>query len=513
MVKLGFRRNTTYGTMNDEHNQMLDPNSANSVCINGQLLLLDLIEKVEHLGEIININTDGVYMYLGEFGEESEKTMNEIKELAKEWEVRTGLELEWEVYSKLFQRDVNNYILVEPNGKYKSKGEVKKRSAVDNDLPIIAEALVDYCVKGTSVEDTINNCDELIKFQKVVKLTRDYPYALYGEEKVEGKVFRVFASNEEDSKGIFKVKKDNSVAKFGNTPEKCFIWNDSVQDVKCPKHLDKNWYIERANEKLADFLGKNDTEVKKDSKEVLLEVLNGNYDTLFDVLMEIKTNTNLTKGVLDKYIKVGCFDRYCKAVKASRYMNLFMDLFSKEGKGGKGVTYKKVLNDSEFEILKGFAEYNEEKDSFKAIRIFDFLKEIFNHIEDVDFETIEKLRLELDLFDDCSVTDDSFESNEIFIMNVNETKIPSVIAYSPKNGTCNFLKVSKEQFGILELKRGDLIRVSNFKKVGKPKVLGKDSNGINIVGEDTVKFDWWIGEYEIISRDYTKNKKLSEIEE
>ena len=33
------------------------------------------------------------------------------------------------------------------------------------------------------------------------------------------------------------------------------MWNDSVVDVKVPKYLDKLWYIERAKEKLADFLG------------------------------------------------------------------------------------------------------------------------------------------------------------------------------------------------------------------------------------------------------------------
>lgn len=55
MEKLGIRRNTTYGTMNDEHNPMYDSNSANSVCINGQLLLLDCVEKVEHLGEVLQL--------------------------------------------------------------------------------------------------------------------------------------------------------------------------------------------------------------------------------------------------------------------------------------------------------------------------------------------------------------------------------------------------------------------------------------------------------------------------
>lgn len=77
-------------------------------------------------------------MYLGDFGEDSDIKLNKIKRLAKEWEIRTGLQLEWDIYSKLFQRDVNNYVIVEPNGKYKSKGEVKKRNPVDNDLPIIA---------------------------------------------------------------------------------------------------------------------------------------------------------------------------------------------------------------------------------------------------------------------------------------------------------------------------------------------------------------------------------------
>ena len=78
-------------------------------------------------------------------------------------------------------------------------------------------------IYNKSVEDTINECKELIKFQKVVKLTRDYPHALYGEEKQSGKVFRVFASNSESAQGLFKVKKDDSIAKFGNTPEKCFV--------------------------------------------------------------------------------------------------------------------------------------------------------------------------------------------------------------------------------------------------------------------------------------------------
>ena len=39
--------NTTYGAMKSEYNELYDPHMANQVCITGQLLLLDLIEKLE----------------------------------------------------------------------------------------------------------------------------------------------------------------------------------------------------------------------------------------------------------------------------------------------------------------------------------------------------------------------------------------------------------------------------------------------------------------------------------
>ena len=48
-------------------------------------------------------------------------------------------------------------------------------------------------------------------------------YALYGEERLPEKVLRVFASNDEDAKGVFKVKTEERIEKIGNTPPRCFI--------------------------------------------------------------------------------------------------------------------------------------------------------------------------------------------------------------------------------------------------------------------------------------------------
>jgi DNA polymerase len=41
--------------------------------------------------------------------------------------------------------------------------------------------------------------------------------------------------------------------KFGNTPDHCFIFNDSVVGVKTPPELDRQWYIDLAKKRLKQF--------------------------------------------------------------------------------------------------------------------------------------------------------------------------------------------------------------------------------------------------------------------
>lgn len=234
--------NSTYGAMKDQYNPLYDPLMANNVCLAGQLLLLDLIEKIEPYCKLIQSNTDGLFMKV-----EKESDIDLIKEVAKEWETRTRLDLEWDVYEKIYQKDVNNYIIIDKDQKYKSKGAyVKKLNNLDYDLPIVNKAMIEYFTKDIPVEKTINECDQLREFQKISKVSNKYMYALYGEEKLPEKVLRVFASNDEDAKGVFKVKTEERIEKIGNTPPRCFINNDNVIDLKVPDYLDKEYYIEIA---------------------------------------------------------------------------------------------------------------------------------------------------------------------------------------------------------------------------------------------------------------------------
>lgn len=247
--------NSTYGAMKDKCSPLYDPLMVNNVCIGGQILLLDLIEKLEDRFDIIQSNTDGILVKLRANNEaEASVEYSALDDICYEWEQRTGMKLDFDEFRKVVQKDVNNYVIIDAEGHYKSKGAyVKKLSELDNDLPIINEALINRIVNNIPVEETINNCTELKKFQKMVKLTSKYDYAMHGNKRLTEKYFRVFASNAFELGGIFKVKNGKNPEKFANTPDNCFIFNGDVNNEKVTSRLNKQWYIDLAKTRLEQF--------------------------------------------------------------------------------------------------------------------------------------------------------------------------------------------------------------------------------------------------------------------
>ena len=247
--------NSTYGVLKDKNNDLFDPLMSNKVCVYGQILLLDLIEHLEPYCQVIQSNTDGVLVKMPD-GQDEEGWFNKIDDIAYEWEQRTHLQLEFDEYRKVFQKDVNNYIVVAADGHYKSKGAyVKELNNLDyGDFPIVNHALVDYMVKGVPVEKTIGQCEDLKEFQFVAKITNKYSTILHGDQAVNEKCIRVFASTHDSDAGVKKVSvRTGKPEKISNSPEHCFIYNDAMDGVKCPAKLDKSWYIALANKRLKDF--------------------------------------------------------------------------------------------------------------------------------------------------------------------------------------------------------------------------------------------------------------------
>jgi DNA polymerase len=250
--------NGTFGASKDKFNALYDPRQANMVCVNGQLMLIDLMHKlVRDVGaEIIQSNTDGVLIRMPDgFDGGPDAFYDRVDDVAYEWEHRTGMGLEFDEFTRVYQKDVNNYVLVAADGSMKTKGAyVKKLGPLDYDLAVVNKALVEFMVHGIPVEDTITADDDLIDYQRVVKVSGKYKYGVHGHERLTDRCFRVFASTRESDGMIGRVKAGKAKPeKFGNTSEHSFIDNGDVHGKKCPGYLDKSWYIQLAKTRLAQF--------------------------------------------------------------------------------------------------------------------------------------------------------------------------------------------------------------------------------------------------------------------
>ena len=245
--------NAISGQMKQKSSALYDPMSNNSICINGQLLLLDLVEHIEPYCELIQNNTDGIIVKLKDY----EHNFDVLDDVVYEWEQRTGMKMDFDTYiGTIYQKDVNNYLLIDrKTGAVKAKGGyVMKLNDLSYDLPIINKALVDYMIHGIPVRRTIMECQDLREFQLVSRISSKYTHILYGDKPIKEKCIRVFASNNPADPGVKKVHAvRKTTAKLTNSPEHCFIFNDDVKGVPVPDKLDRQWYIDFANKRLSDF--------------------------------------------------------------------------------------------------------------------------------------------------------------------------------------------------------------------------------------------------------------------
>ena len=278
--------NTTYGAMLNRYNDLYDPLMGRSVCITGQLRLLEL---ANHLYtdcstlRIIQLNTDGIMVSL------DCSEMHKYTEICKEWQDRTGFELEEDVIKEIIQKDVNNYIEIACDGNLKVKGGLLVRGIapagafnINNNMNIVAKALVDYFAKDVPVEETINNCADPFAFQIVAKASGKYSRVfqivnpLNNPQEVQTqRCNRVYASKDLRLGTLMKTHKETGRnAKIGRLPAHCLIDNNNEASIE---DIDKNWYIQIAKKYVNDFLGikprNRDTRKVNSLKKEILNIL------------------------------------------------------------------------------------------------------------------------------------------------------------------------------------------------------------------------------------------------
>ena len=277
--------NTTYGAMLNKYNDLYDALMGRSVCITGQLFLLELsrhlIAECPTL-RIVQLNTDGIMVSF------AETEYSKVLEITKEWEQRTRFELEEDKIKRVVQKDVNNYVEIPLDGKPKIKGGYLVRGIapagafnINNNATIVAKAIVDYFTLGTEVEITIGECNDIFQFQLIAKAGSKYREAYHlvdGKKESVQKVNRVYATTDKRYGKLFKIKAENdSTAKIEMLPEHCIIDNDNKLTIES---VDKSWYIDLAKKRINDFLGIKEIKNKKEKNTMATTTTKNVYQKL-----------------------------------------------------------------------------------------------------------------------------------------------------------------------------------------------------------------------------------------
>ena len=509
--------NGVYGAGKDRNNPSYDPLMANLTCIFGQMFILDLIDKLEPYCRLLQTNTDGIFVLC-----ENEEMKNKVIEITNQVGERLKMEFEIDEYTKLIQKDVNNYIAVKKNGELECKGAmVKFNKPIDNDLPILNDAVRNYLAYDIQVEQTINECEEYIKFQKVIKLSAKYKEIWYGNgvsgkdnkitsingELLKGKVHRVFASKRQSDGSIYKLKIEKGIKsyeQFANTPTHLFIDNEDVHDKSIPEYLDKEYYINEAKKRIDMFLTKDEEKIDE-TPYILFDCMNQS-STFYEFLKKC-LEKKITKKVLEQYLIADCCNIYGKTKKLLVFRDYFMILNGKD-KMTLNTLNKKIKDDNVKNIIISNSEISKSGKSYNNINYEKSLLEIFDIIPNEDINPYEIMSMQIDKFDSVSYIDPMLKNDMWFVLNTRNVIAPNLIIYNIKNGEIQYRKVDKKIFKILPLQDGDIIEIKNSKKEFAKKIIGKDEEGKNIIAADIDKELDIITQYEIVYRNYEKGKSL-----
>lgn len=160
--------NSVTGKMQQETSWMYDPFSVFKIRINGQLILLMLVDiLLQHSCKIVQVNTDGV-MFIAK-----KSYRDAIMESVAQLEQLTKLSFEADSYEAFYQFAVNDYFgvvdgfsqsrdpkLIEKKGMFITEPVLGKGLSPT----IIPQAVINYFVNHIPVEDTIKQCTDIRKF-------------------------------------------------------------------------------------------------------------------------------------------------------------------------------------------------------------------------------------------------------------------------------------------------------------------------------------------------------------
>lgn len=260
--------NSPTGKMQQEVSWMYDPFNVFRIRINGQLILLMLVDRLLDLGcEIIQVNTDGVVY-------RAKKALRgRIQEATREVENITQLTFEDDEYEAFYQYAINDYFGVLKGGEIEKKGMFITETKLGKGLApvVIPKAVINYFLTKQPVSEFIEKDNDIRDFLMTQNVDKKFK-VVHGDKPVQ-RINRFYASTngaylykrlytQKDkvgkpiinpwgyTDGVYPEYEDhNMLTKSGVT-----ILNKLNDLTVDDKHINYRYYISEANKIIADFV-------------------------------------------------------------------------------------------------------------------------------------------------------------------------------------------------------------------------------------------------------------------
>ena len=252
-LALKLTLNSVTGKMQQETSWMYDPFSVFKIRINGQLILLMLVDRLLELNcKIVQVNTDGV-MYI------AQKTQREaVQEAVSEVEQLTQLTFESDDYEAFYQYAINDYFGVEKGFSQSHNPKLIEKKGMFITDPrlgkglapaIIPKAVINYFLTKQPTSEYIKsskNIEDFLMYQRVDKKFK----VLHGDVPIQ-RINRFYASTNDYS--LFKVDPTGKVANM-LTKSGVTILNKMNNIPIEGRHLNYQYYISEANKIISEFV-------------------------------------------------------------------------------------------------------------------------------------------------------------------------------------------------------------------------------------------------------------------
>ena len=223
--------NSVTGKMQQETSWLYDPKSVFKIRINGQLILLMLVDiLLQYNCEIIQVNTDGV-MFIAKKDQESD-----IMESVSKLEQLTKLSFEADRYEAFYQYAVNDYFGVTDKNEIEKRGMFITESVLGKGLAptIIPKAVIAYLTKNIPLEKTIRECNDIYEFLMAQRVDKKFKVE-YNNHYIQ-RINRYYAST--NGYWLYKVKETEDGLSYENMLKKSGV--TILNKIDNASTLDKN---------------------------------------------------------------------------------------------------------------------------------------------------------------------------------------------------------------------------------------------------------------------------------